>query len=132
MNKFIWSIFIPVLIFAGLLTLLGFLLETQHFYWLQTIELIYLFGSLLISFTSFRIWRLGIKIRRMKILKVLWLFLSFVFLLDLINTGVYIAQGRGLLWGMSNYNSALPAFLASLLLLVLCFNGLRNQMKTVK
>ena len=74
MNKFIWSIFIPILIFAGLLTLLGFLLETQHFYWLQTIELIYLFGSLLISFTSFRIWRLGIKIRRMKILKVLWLF----------------------------------------------------------
>ncbi|MDR9866703.1 hypothetical protein RI092_02565 [Lactococcus cremoris] len=132
MNKFIWSIFIPILIFAGLLTLLGFLLETQHFYWLQTIELIYLFGSLLISFTSFRIWRLGIKIWRMKILKVLWLFLSFVFLLDLINTGVYIAQGRGLLWGMSNYNSALPAFLASLLLLVLCFNGLRNQMKTVK
>ncbi|KZK05409.1 MULTISPECIES: hypothetical protein [Lactococcus] len=132
MNKFIWSIFIPILIFAGLLTLLGFLLETQHFYWLQTIELIYLFGSLLIAFTSFRIWRLGIKIRRMKTLKVLWLFLSFGFLLDLINTGVYIAQGRGLLWGMSNYNSALPAFLASLLLLVLCFNGLRNQMKTVK
>lgn len=132
MNKFIWSIFIPILIFAGLLTLLGLLLEPQHFYWLQTIELIYLFGSLLISFTSFRIWRLGIKIRRMKILKVLWLFLSFVFLLDLINTGVYIAQGRGLLWGMSKYKSALPAFLASLLLLVLCFNGLINQMKTVK
>lgn len=110
MNKFIWSIFIPVLIFAGLLTVIGFSLESQHFYWLQSVELIYLFGSLIFTFAAFWIWHLGIKSRKMKSLKVLWLILSLVFLIDLINTGVYLAQGQGWLWGMSSFSSAGPAF----------------------
>ena len=114
MNKFIWSIFIPVLIFAGLLTVIGFSLESQHFYWLQSVELIYLFGSLIF---------------KMKSLKVLWLILSLVFLIDLINTGVYLAQGQGWLWGMSSFSSAGPAFFASMLLLSLSFLGFRGQMK---
>ncbi|WP_270249668.1 hypothetical protein [Lactococcus lactis] len=38
MNKFIWSIFIPVLIFAGLLTVIGFSLESRHFYWLNPLS----------------------------------------------------------------------------------------------
>lgn len=106
MNKFIWSIFIPILIFTGLLTVIGFTLESQHFYWLQSVELIYLFGSLIFTFAAFWIWHLGIKSRKMKSLKVLWLILSLVFLVDLINTGVYLAQGQGWLWGMSSFSSA--------------------------
>jgi hypothetical protein len=129
MNKFIWSIFIPVLIFAGLLTVIGFTLESRHFYWLQSVELIYLFGSIIFTFAAFWIWHLGIKSRKMKTLKVLWLILSLVFLIDLINTGVYLAQGQGWLWGMSSFSSAGPAFFASMLLLSLSFLGFRGQMK---
>ncbi|QEA61124.1 hypothetical protein [Lactococcus lactis] len=129
MNKFIWSIFIPILIFAGLLTVIGFTFESQHFYWLQSVELIYLFGSLIFTFAAFWIWHLGIKSRKMKSLKVLWLILSLVFLIDLINTAVYLAQGQGWLWGMSSISSAGPAFFASMLLLSLSFLGFRGQMK---
>lgn len=76
-----------------------------------------------------RIWHLGIKSRKMKSLKVLWLILSLVFLIDLINTGVYLAQGQGWLWDMSSFSSAGPAFFASMLLLILSFLGFRGQMK---
>lgn len=132
MNKIIWYILIPSAIFAGILVVLGFALESQHFYWLQNFEMIYLFMSLLIGFISFRIWRLGVQFRQMRELKILLGLLFLIFAADLINTSIYLLEGHSLFWENNHISPAGAAFTGSMLFVLLAFIGLRNQIRLAR
>ena len=132
MNKIIWHIFIPTIIFAGILFILGFIIETQHFYWIQNFEMVYLFSTLIIGFISFRVWRLGVKFRSIRELKALLGLLTIIFATDVTNTAIYLFEGHGLFWENNLISPAGAVFVSSTLLLFLAFMGLRQQIKLAR
>lgn len=132
MNKIIWYIFIPTLIFAGLLLTAGFLVETHVFFWFQNFEMLYLYSTLILTFIGFRLWRMGVQFRSIKELRVLFGLLFVVFATDVSNTTLYLLSGQGLLWENRQISPAGAAFMGSLILLTFAFIGLRTQIRLAR
>ncbi|AYG00816.1 hypothetical protein [Lactococcus allomyrinae] len=132
MNKILWLIFIPTLIFGGILTIVGFIFEAQHFYWIQNFEMVYLFSTLLLAFASFRIWQTRTTFKQVKELKVLFYLLAIIFAADVTNTSIYLFEGHGVFLENSQLAPAGAALLASMLLLLLAVVSLQRQIKLSK
>lgn len=132
MNKIIWQIIIPTVIFGGLLTILGIVLESHHFYWHQNFEMTYLFTTLILTFATFRIWRVRKSFAQMREMSGLLRFLAIIFAADVTNTSMYIWEGHGSLWANNQLSPAGAALIASLLLVILTVVSIQRKVRFSK